>query len=153
MIEANEKMIGKKVRYVVDRGSIYDPPKGTVGVIKNYDEFNCLVQWPEDSTEVGQGDCWWCNNLNLELVEQQTPITDKEIWEILKGVMEDNGLKSRCSRVETLKQVSDDCFSFKPIDMYDATDVKKAVAIAYRLGYERASNNLPFKIEEGEYED
>ena len=64
-------------------------------------------------------------------------MTNEEIWEMLKPKMEKNGLK-------TYYRVT----PYHHILSYDCADAQKAIAIAYRSGYERAMKGRPFKIRE-----
>ncbi len=154
MIELSERMIGKKVKYIGDESSSYNPTRGSLGTIVEVIDEGYIVQWEKNSTKAKQGDCWWCCAKSLQPLDNiKDLVTDEEIWEMLKGVMENEGLKPRSDRAETLELICKGFFKSELIDMYDAPDVEKAVALAYRLGYERASNNLPFKIEEAEHED
>lgn len=62
-------------------------------------------------------------------------MTNEEIWKMLKPKMEKNGLK-------TYYRVT----PYHHILSYDCADAQKAIAIAYRSGYERAMKGRPFKI-------
>ena len=64
-------------------------------------------------------------------------MTNEEIWKMLKPKMEKNGLK-------TYYRVT----PYHHILSYDCADAQKAIAIAYRSGYERAMKGRPFKIGE-----
>lgn len=64
-------------------------------------------------------------------------MTNEEIWKMLKPKMEKNGLK-------TYYRVT----PYHHILSYDCVDAQKAIAIAYRSGYERAIKGRPFKIGE-----
>lgn len=64
-------------------------------------------------------------------------MTNEEIWKMLKPKMEKNGLK-------TYYRVT----PYRHILSYDCVDAQKAIAIAYRSGYERAMKGRPFKIGE-----
>lgn len=64
-------------------------------------------------------------------------MTNEEIWKMLEGKMEKNGLK-------TYYRVT----PYHHILSYDCADAQKAIAIAYCSGYERAMKGRPFKIGE-----
>ena len=69
-------------------------------------------------------------------------MTNEEIWKMLKPKMEKNGLK-------TYYRVT----PYHHILSYDCVDAQKAIAIAYRSGYERAMKGRPFKIGEKKVEE
>ena len=69
-------------------------------------------------------------------------MTNEEIWKMLEGKMEKNGLK-------TYYRVT----PYHHILSYDCADAQKAIAIAYRSGYERAMKGRPFKIGEKKVEE
>lgn len=64
-------------------------------------------------------------------------MTNEEIWKMLEPKMEKNGLK-------TYYRVT----PYHHILSYDCVDAQKAIAIAYRSGYERAMKGRPFKFGE-----
>lgn len=87
----------------------------------------------------------WENEYDLLLVEEEdnnTNYTDEEIWEFLKKKMDKIGLKP----IPTSGLV----FSINPIEKtqprYNESDVKRAIATAYRSGYLRSQKGRPFKI-------
>lgn len=131
--------VGDKVRYIGkdhnDMPEFY-PPVGTIGTVVNrlneYDDV--YVQWEKGSTS--KEDCWYCDRYDLELVKD-TDMINEEIWEMLKPKMEKNGLK-------TYYRVT----PYHHILSYDCVDAQKAIAIAYRSGYERAMKGRPFKFGE-----
>lgn len=145
VIKLNEDMIGNKVRCIY-KADCYHPEIGTIGTIVDYDkrdeDANYKVQWPKGTT-IGD-DRWWAINRCIELVEDDvtneqkiSEMTNKEIWEMLKPKMEKNGLK-------TYYRVT----PYHHILSYDCVDAQKAIAIAYRSGYERAMKGRPFKFGE-----
>lgn len=73
-------------------------------------------------------------------------MTNEEIWKMLKERMERNGLKSDMNAVHIPPTTSNE----KPLikHLYYEEDVHNAIALAYRLGYERAMKGRPFKIGE-----
>lgn len=68
-------------------------------------------------------------------MKNSNEMTNEEIWEMLKPKMEKNGLK-------TYYRVT----PYHYILSYDCADAQKAIAIAYRSGYERAMKGRPFKF-------
>ena len=64
-------------------------------------------------------------------------MTNEEIWKMLEGKMRKNGLKAYYRVTH-----------YHHILSYDCVDAQKAIAIAYRSGYERAMKGRPFKIGE-----
>lgn len=73
--------------------------------------------------------------------------TNEEIWNFLKNKMKKNGLTSKASIVNT--HIGDyPNNEVEIIKAYYESDVAKAIAIAYRSGYERAMKGRPFKIGE-----
>lgn len=70
-------------------------------------------------------------------------MTNEEIWEMLESKMRKNSLQRFNSyEVSLLKMYGYD------YNYYTESDVHKAIAIAYRSGYERAMKGRPFKIGE-----
>lgn len=69
-------------------------------------------------------------------------MTNEEIWKMLESKMEKNGLK-------TYYRVT----PYHHILSYNCADAQKAIAIAYRSGYERAMKGRPFKIGEKKVEE
>ena len=69
-------------------------------------------------------------------------MTNEEIWKMLEGKMGKNGL-------EPYYRVT----PYHHILSYDCADAQKAIAIAYRSGYERAMKGRPFKIGEKKVEE
>lgn len=143
-IRLSEDMIGKEVRLVKIINS-YNPDKiGAIGIIVDYDEadksnMHYLVNWNFNGHE------WetWPNDEEIEEVVENKGVkddkemTNEEIWEMLKPKMEKNGLK-------TYYRVT----PYHHILSYDCVDAQKAIAIAYRSGYERAMKGRPFKFGE-----
>ena len=68
MIEKAIVNIGQKVRSKYSSMSPYNPPKGTIGivkeVVKQHDHLVAKVQWPRGTT-VGE-DLWWITLDELE---------------------------------------------------------------------------------------
>lgn len=130
--------VGDKVRYIgKDHKEMpeFYPKIGTIGTVVNEGgDTDWHIQWPKGSTS-GK-DCWYCDENDIELVEN-VDMTNKEIWEMLKPKMEKNGLK-------TYYRVT----PYHHILSYDCIDAQKAIAIAYRSGYERAMKGRPFKFGE-----
>lgn len=146
MIELSRDMIGKKVRCINER-DFYHPRKGTSGIIVDFDPRDTIqsyfILWEKGSTH--GDDRWWAENSCIELVEddeveakQEIPdMTDEEIWEFLKKKIDKIGLKPIFT--EGL------LFDNKSIK-YNESDVKRAIATAYRSGYLRSQKGRPFKI-------
>ena len=78
--------------------------------------------------------------------------TNEEIWNFLKNKMKKNGLISKVSVINT--HIDDyPNNEVEIINAYYESDVIKAIAIAYRSGYERAMKGRPFKIGEKKKKD
>lgn len=62
--------IGSKVRMI--NGKLHNenprwfPVVGTVGIVRNFCDINCDVQWPKGTTS--WQDKWWCNYEHLEVL-------------------------------------------------------------------------------------
>lgn len=141
--------VGDKVRYIgkdhLDCPEYY-PAIGTVGKITGTlnDDPDCYVQWPKNST--GGNDEHWCSKDDIELVED-IDMTNEEIWKMLEPKMKKNGLVSKANLIH----VSADNYPNNEVKItktYLEDDVHKAIALAYRSGYERAMKGRPFKIGE-----
>lgn len=148
MVKFDESMIGKKVKFVNEEAHELEPwfyPEvGTIGEIvwvydEIFDSYDWKVQWTSGTTGGWNGgcDCHYCGEESLELVEEGK-MTNEEIWQMLEPKMKKNGLD-----IITL----DTNIGIKT-DMYDIYDVQKAIAIAYRSGFERAVKGRPFKFED-----
>ena len=126
--------VGDKVRYIgKDHREMpeFYPKIGTIGtIVKEGGDTDWYIQWPKGSTS--KEDCWYCDENDIELVEN-VDMTNEEIWEMLKPKMRKNGLTPYWGNKEMA---------------YYQSDVAKAIAIAYRSGYERAMKGRPFKIGE-----
>lgn len=147
-IRLSEDMVGKKVRCIKKRDNFH-PSVGTVGTIVKYykedDDMNYQVQWPKNSIpyDDSQSLTWagesrtWVYNDSIELVEdeQETPVTNEEIWEMLRPKLEKNEVKP-CSHHYMFGAV------------YNKDDVINAVSVAYKSGYLRAKKGRPFKFGE-----
>lgn len=75
--ERNDREIevGDKVRYIAedsieDKESGYFPPKGTIGIVIEIEDLDCLapyhIRWPDGTTK-GDG-CWYVGREDIELV-------------------------------------------------------------------------------------
>lgn len=75
--ERNDREIevGDKVRYIAedsieDKESGYFPPKGTIGIVIEIEDLDCLapyhIRWPDGTTK-GDG-CWYVAREDIELV-------------------------------------------------------------------------------------
>ena len=106
------------------------PKMGTIGVVLMYDceDGAIFVQWPKGST-MGDDKWWVFPNQNAQLVKDNIEnVTNNEIWKMLKPKMEKNNIS--------------------PIfygEYYSTKDVHDAVALAYKIGYLRATKGRPFK--------
>lgn len=112
------------------------PALGTIGVLVEGDigDRTCLVRWPEGSVDNNPNGepMWYCDVGDIELVEDKpTLMPYDEIWEMLKPKM--------------MKAVGYDWWNKT---VYDIRDAQKCVAIAYKMGYERAMKGRPFKYGE-----
>ena len=67
--------VGDKVRYIAedsieDKESGYFPPKGTIGIVIEIEDLDCLapyhIRWPDGTTK-GDG-CWYVGREDIELV-------------------------------------------------------------------------------------
>ena len=144
MFKFDESMIGKKVRFIDakahESAPRFYPEVGTVGEIVGVEENDWAVQWPEMTVAKGFSGKyrWFCGEDEIELIEDSEKISNEEIWQMLKPKMEKNGL-------EWEHYGYDD--KGNPIYLYKDIDVQKAIAIAYRSGYERCMKGRPFKFE------
>lgn len=126
--------VGKKVVFEdnAEAGSFWYPPVGTVGEVLDYEEENdtIFVQWPKGTTG-GDGQWWVFSSQEVNLVEDNIEnVTNNEIWEMLKIKMEKNNIYP---------------FSVFGDEYYTAEDTHNAVALAYKIGYLRATKGRPFK--------
>lgn len=73
--KTREIEIGDKVRYITedsieDKESGYFPPKGTIGIVIEIEDLDCLapyhIRWPDGTTK-GDG-CWYVGREDIELV-------------------------------------------------------------------------------------
>lgn len=73
--KTREIEVGDKVRYIAedsieDKESGYFPPKGTIGIVIEIEDLDCLapyhIRWPDGTTK-GDG-CWYVERENIELV-------------------------------------------------------------------------------------
>ena len=139
--------IGDKVRYIGKDHKempVFYPKIGTVGtVVKEIGNTNWYIQWPKGSTS--KKDRWYCDENDIELVKNED-MTNEEIWKMLKPKMEKNGLISNIYSRTKLD-------GFYLDEAYKSKDVHKAIAIAYRSGYERAMKGRSFKIGEKKTEE
>lgn len=74
-LDVREINVGDKVRYITedsieDKESGYFPPKGTIGIVIEIEDLDCLapyyIRWPEGTTK-GDG-CWYVCREDIELV-------------------------------------------------------------------------------------
>lgn len=127
-MEYKDAKVGMKVRMNnsechSDYPEFY-PKKGTIGVVVKANQYDCIVKWPDGS--VGFPYSWYCNYVSLDTVDDNiTKMTDDEIWNMLKGKLEKNGIDV---------DYQPECF-------------KKAVALAYTVGYKRAKKGRLFKYD------
>ena len=149
-MKATKEMVGKKVRMTLNVESPvgkWYPDAGTIGTIVRYEEpafvgckENIIVDWPVGSVHSGFGadkTTFWINEDWVELVEDDTLMPYDEVWEMLKPKMEKNGM--RMFAHPTYGGLR--CF-------YEPEIFQKAVALAYKMGYERAMKGRPFKYGE-----
>ena len=141
--------IGDKVKYIGkehEETPEFYPVVGTVGLVKRIDSDGYYwVQWPKGTTS--NGDCWCCDDNDIELIIKNINLSNEEIWRMLKNKMIKNGLISKSSYF--VVKPTDPPFTNSPIiKTYDCDDVHNAIAIAYRSGYERAMKGWPFKFGE-----
>ena len=69
-------------------------------------------------------------------------MTNEEIWKMLEGKMEKNGLKKKMGALYCDNKLTNGYWVYTP------DDVHNAIALAYKVGYLRSQKGRPFKIGE-----
>ena len=135
-MKVDKSWVGKKVRALDEDAFAHHT--GEIGTVVGYDDssysMHCRVRWDYDGRVVSM----WANDDSIELVEDDSTLMPyDEIWEMLKPKMEKNELVSHCYGI---------CSGVACL--YNPKDFQKAVALAYKMGYERAVKGRPFKYGE-----
>ena len=140
-MKVDKSWVGKKVR-ALDKDEAFAPYKGAVETVLEFDgedeNVPCKVLWDDDQSVM------WAVKGSIELVEDDSTLMSyDEIWEMLRPKMEKNGFHSYVCRVFNYELER-----YERTEFYTPEDFQKAVALAYKMGYERAMKGRPFKYGE-----